>query len=242
MRNLISETLTKVKHKLSQLKIEFNDVNINKLSEQLGFKTSMDMYQAVGGGKFEIGKIKKAFAEINAQNEKIKEQKEQPELDTEDTIFEGSKDFLIIENNLQTIDYQMSKCCNPIPGDEIFGFVTVSKGTKIHKKNCSNAKDMIGRYPYRVIMAKWNTEAEMSKFMVNLRITGRDNIGATASITEIISKEFKLNLRAITIHQRKNNMFEGIVVTTVNSKKQLDDLINRLKRVEDVMSVTRISK
>ncbi len=231
-----------IKHKLSQLKIEFNDVNISKLCEQLMFKTSMDLYQAVGSGKFEISKIKKAFAEVNAQAEKAKENKEELSLEVSEESLVSSKDFLIIENNLQTIDYQMAKCCNPIPGDEIFGFVTVSKGTKIHKRNCSNAKDMISRFPYRIIKAKWNNEAEMSKFMVQLRIIGRDNIGVTASITEIISKEFKLNLRAITIHPRKDNMFEGIVVTTVHNKKQLDDLINRLKRVEDVTNVMRISK
>jgi GTP diphosphokinase / guanosine-3',5'-bis(diphosphate) 3'-diphosphatase len=231
-----------VKHKLSQLKIEFNDINIKKLFEHLGYKTSMDLYQAVGGGKFEISKIKKAFSEIEELNEKAHESKGQPKLEVSDDEFVETKDFLIIENNLQTIDYHMSKCCNPIPGDEIFGFVTVSKGTKIHKKNCSNAKDMVTRFPYRVIKAKWNKEAELSKFMVKLRITGRDNIGVTASITEIISNEFKLNLRAITIHPRKDNMFEGIVVTTVHSKKQLDDLINRLKRIEDVVNVTRIGK
>jgi guanosine-3',5'-bis(diphosphate) 3'-pyrophosphohydrolase len=231
-----------VKHKLSQLKIEFNDVNINKLSEQLAFKTSLELYQAAGSGKFDITRIKKAFAEIDAQTEKAKENKEQSNIEVSEDNLVESKDFLIIENNLQTIDYQMAKCCNPIPGDEIFGFVTVSKGTKIHKRNCSNAKDMISRFPYRVIKAKWNNEAEMSKFMVQLRIIGRDNIGVTASITEIISKEFKLNLRGITIHPRKDNMFEGIIVTTVHNKKQLDDLINRLKRVEDVTNVMRISK
>ncbi|NJN28886.1 MAG: bifunctional (p)ppGpp synthetase/guanosine-3',5'-bis(diphosphate) 3'-pyrophosphohydrolase, partial [Cyclobacteriaceae bacterium] len=145
-----------VKHKLSQLKIEFNDINITKLCDQLGFKTSMDLYQAVGSGKFEISKIKKAFAEIGAQTEKAKENKEQLSLEISEDNLIGSKDFLIIENNLQTIDYQMAKCCNPIPGDDIFGFVTVSKGTKIHKRNCSNAKDMISRFPYRVIRAKWN--------------------------------------------------------------------------------------
>ncbi|MDF1548129.1 MAG: RelA/SpoT family protein [Bacteroidales bacterium] len=231
-----------LKHKLSQLKIIFNDVNINNLAEQLGYKSSVDLYQAVGSGKFELNKIKKAFAEISDETDKQKENKKAQTIEiSEDTLI-TSTDFLIIENNLQTIDYQLAKCCNPIPGDDIFGFVTVSKGTKIHKRNCSNAKDMISRYPYRVIGAKWNTKSEMSKFMAHIRITGRDNIGVTNSITEIISKEFKLNLRGITIHPRKDNQFEGVIVTTVNSKKQLDDLINRLRRIEDIMSVTRISK
>lgn len=231
-----------LKHKLSQLKIVFNDVNINNLAEQLGYKSSVDLYQAVGSGKFELNKIKKAFTEINDETDKQKESKKAQSLEISEDSFTDSKDFLIIENNLQTIDYQLAKCCNPIPGDEIFGFVTVSKGTKIHKRNCSNARDMISRYPYRVIGAKWNTKSEISKFMAQIRITGRDNIGVTNSITEIISKEFKLNLRGITIHPRKDNQFEGVIVTTVNSKKQLDDLINRLRRIEDVMSVTRITK
>lgn len=230
-----------IKHKLSQIKVEFNDVNINKLAEQFGYKTSLDLYQAVGEGKFELNKIKKAFTEIKEES-KPKEPSGQKFHEISEDKLVGSKDYLIIENNLQTIDYQIAKCCKPIPGDEIFGFVTVSKGTRIHKKDCSNARDMIKRYPYRVIPAKWNSDAEMGKFMANIRIVGRDNIGVTSSITDIISNEFKLNLRALTVHPRKDNMFEGIIVTTVNNKKQLDDLINRLKRIEDVVGVNRISK
>lgn len=231
-----------IKHKLSQLKVSFNDVNVNKLSEHLGFKSSLEMYQAVGESKFDLSKIKKAFSRIAEKEDKEKEIQGQQMLEISPEKEIDTKDYLIIENNLQTIDYQMAKCCNPIPGDPIFGFVTVSKGTKIHKKSCSNAKDMIKRFPYRVIEAKWNQEAEKGRFIANIRITGRDNIGVTNSITEIISKEFKLNLRAITIHPRKDNLFEGVVVTTVNNKQQLDDLMNRLRRIEDIISVARIGR
>jgi len=232
-----------VKHKLSQLKISYNENVINSLVEQFGFKSPVDLYQAVGSGKLELQKIKKAFTEIDNVLEKQKELREEniQEIANE-TVHTESKDYLIIENNLKTIDYQMAKCCNPIPGDDIFGFVTVSKGTKIHKKNCTNALDLISRYPYRVIPTKWNTELEDTKFVVQIRITGLDNIGVSNSITEIISKEFKLNLRALNIHPRKDNKFEGILVTTVNNKKQLDDLMNRLRRIEDIHSVTRFGK
>ena len=232
-----------VKHKLSQLKIAFNETVIGQLTEQFGFKSSVDFYQAIGSGKLDIHKIKKAFSDIDNELEKQKEIRIEniPEI-TPETLRNESKDFLVIENNLQTIDYQMAKCCNPIPGDDIFGFVTVSKGTRIHKKSCSNAHDLFVRYPYRVIAAKWNYETEMTKFIVQIRITGQDNIGVSNSITEIISKEFKLNLRALNIHPRKDDKFEGIVVTTVNNKKQLDDLMNRLRRIEDIHTVTRVSK
>jgi GTP pyrophosphokinase len=211
--------------------------------EYFGFKTSLDLYQSIGSGKIEIQKIKKAFTDIALIEEKQKEPAGQQNIEIAE--FEKKitdKDYLIIENNLQTIDYHMAKCCNPIPGDDIFGFVTVSKGTKIHKKDCSNANDMISRYPYRVIKATWNNEAEISKFVAKIRVTGRDNIGVTNSITQILANEFKLNLRALTIHPRKENTFEGIIVTTVNDKKQLDDLIARLKRIDDIISVERVRK
>ncbi len=232
-----------LKNKLSQLKIIYNDQNTNYLVEHFGFKSSLELYQSIGSGKLEIQKIKKAFSEQTAEPEKAKESKEDnyPEIiEYEKHI--SNQDFLIIENNLQTIDYQMAKCCNPIPGDEIFGFITVSKGTKIHKKDCPNAKDLIVRYPYRIIRAKWNKDAEVSKFIAQIRVSGRDNIGVTNSITQIIANEFKLNLRALTIHPRKDDTFEGIIVTTVNNKKQLDDLIARLKRIDDIISVNRVNK
>ena len=232
-----------LKNKLNQLKLDYNEDNVKKLTEYFGFKTSLDLYQSIGSGKIEITKIKKAFADIALRETKLKEYSE-----TNETVIgdfskrPGGQDFLIIENNLQTIDYQLAKCCNPIPGDEIFGFITVSKGTRIHKRDCSNASDMISRYPYRVIQARWNKDAEISRFVAQIRVTGKDKIGVTNSITQIIANEFKLNLRALTIHPRKENTFEGIIVTTVNDKKQLDELIARIKRVDDILTVERFGK
>ncbi len=229
-----------VKQKLAQLKIGFNDININQLVNYFGFKSTLDFYQAVGEGKLDIHKIKKAFVEISE-----KEHEEKHESESELRIFSKavnptrSDDFLIIENSLQTIDYHLAKCCNPIPGDEIFGFVTVSKGTKIHKKTCPNAKDMFTRFPYRIVEAKWNTERETGEFNVQLFISGKDKVGMINTITQIIAKEFKLNLRAITIHPRKDNLFEGVIITSVNNSKQLNNLIDRLKKIEDVYEVKR---
>ncbi|MCF6239771.1 MAG: RelA/SpoT family protein [Bacteroidales bacterium] len=229
-----------VKQKLSQLKLDFNDIHINKLVVYFGFKTTLDFYQAIGEGKLDIHKIKKAFADIS-EKENETQIEEQTELRILNKKISKSKtqDYLIIEDNLQTIDYQLSKCCNPIPGDEIFGFITVSKGTKIHKKTCPNAKDMYARFPYRIVEAKWNTEHETGEFNVQIHINGKDKVGIVNTITEIIAKEFKLNLRALTIHPRKDNLFEGIIITSVNNTKQLNNLIERLKKIEDVYEVKR---
>ncbi len=229
-----------VKQKLSQLKIDFNDVHINLLVDYFGYKSALDFYQAVGEGKLDIHKIKKAFSDLSE-----KETNEKEEQETELRILNKNlnhphtDDYLIIDNSLQTVDYHLAKCCNPIPGDDIFGFITVSKGTKIHKKNCPNAKDMFSRFPYRIVEAHWNNQKETGGFNVQLHISGKDKVGMINTITEIIAKEFKLNLRALTIHPRKNNLFEGVIITSVNNSKQLNNLIDRLKKIEDVYEVKR---
>lgn len=232
-----------VKQKLIQLKIDFNDVNINLLTEFFNYKSALDFYQAVGSGKLDIHKIKKAFTKIS---DKLSEEKiyseEEFKIEKGDKRIKSKQDYLIIADNLQTIDFHLAKCCNPIPGDEVFGFVTVSKGTKIHKKSCPNAPDMLKRYSYRVVEAKWNESAEADQFSVRLHVSGKDRVGIINSITEIIAKEFKLNLQALTIHPRKNNLFEGIVVTVVYNSKQLNDLMERLRKIEDVYEVKRIMK
>jgi len=232
-----------VKQKLAQLKIDFNDVNINILAEYFGHKSGLDFYQAIGSGKIDIHKIKKAFAKIS---EKLVSEKvyieEELKIVKKDKQQKSKQDYLIIDNSLQTADFQLSKCCNPIPGDEVFGFITVSKGTKVHKKSCPNAPDMLKRYPYRVVEAKWNKSKETMEYSVQLRISGKDRVGIINTVTEIFANEFKLNLRALNIHPRKNNLFEGIVVTSVKNSKQLNDLIDRLKTIEDVYEVKRVMK
>lgn len=232
-----------VKQKFAQLKIEFNDININLLSAYFNLKSALDFYQAVGSGKLGIHKIKKAFAEISEKLEAEKNASgEELNIKPIKAGHETKQDYLIIENNLPIIDFQLAKCCNPIPGDDVFGFITVSKGTKIHKKTCPNAPDMYKRYAYRIVEAKWYDYIESGQFSIQLHINGKDRVGIINSITEIISVEFKLNLRALTIHPRKDNLFEGVIVTEVHDTKQLNDLINRLKKVEDVYEVKRIMR
>ena len=232
-----------VKQKFTQLKIDFNDVNINLLAEHFDLKSALDFYQAVGSGKLDIHKIKKAFVEITDKlsEEKVYEE-EEIKIVKEDIKSKSTENYLIIENNLQTIDYQLAKCCSPIPGDDVFGFITVSKGTKIHKKTCPNAPDLFKRYAYRIVEAKWNERIDKDKFSVQLHLSGKDKVGIANTITEIIGKEFKLSLRALTIHPRKNNLFEGVVVTAVQNSKQLNNLMDRLGKIEDVYEVKRVMK
>ncbi len=229
-----------IKYKLSQLKIEFNDANVHKMCKYFDFKSYIDLYQAVGVGKLDISKLKKAFVKPEPELAKSDiDYNTDSEENTKKLIH--SKDCLVIDDNLQSVDYQLSKCCNPIPGDEIFGFVTVSKGIKIHKTTCTNSKDMTSRYPYRIIKAVWKDNVELDNFMAKIKITGYDNVGASSEILQIIANDFNINIRSINTQVIKNNMFNAFVLMSISNKKQLYDLINRLQKINDVAEVVRVN-
>ena len=138
---------------------------------------------------------------------------------------------------MSNLEYSLATCCNPLPGDKIFGFISVNKGTRIHKKSCTNAKDMMTRFPYRIVEAKWNTENISSTFSANIFISGKDSPGIATKITEIITKEFNLPLQAISLKLLNDSMFEGTIVVKVNNKNQLNDLNKRLKVLKNIKQI-----
>ncbi len=229
-----------VKQKLQQLKMDFVDSNINVLTDYFEFSTPVEMYQAFGKGKIDVLKIKKAFVKEEIDNETVKKDMFIPDTSAE-KLLEERPDYLVIDN-LSTLDFNLSKCCNPIPGDKIFGFVTVTKGTRIHKKSCPNAKELYARYPYRVVEARWTKEDFDTAFTANIHLAGYDALGVTNAITQIVSTELKLNMRSINIKSRSKNQFDGIIVIDVHGKKELNAVITRLQKIKDVISVTRLNK
>jgi GTP pyrophosphokinase len=146
-------------------------------------------------------------------------------------------DTLLIGEDLQKIDYRLSTCCNPIPGDDVFGFVTVSEGIKIHRTNCPNAAKLMSNYGYRIVKAKWDSQKELA-FLTGLRITGIDDVGLINSITTVISNDFKVNMRSITVDSYEG-IFDGSIMVFVNDTVHLELLITRLKELKGVTSVTR---
>ncbi len=223
-----------IKQKLAQLRKEFTEDNIRKLVKYFNTKTALELYQQFGENKIDSLKISKAFVdETEKQEHELKEIKE---FFTEQKITTAN-DVLIIDNNLSSINYEFAKCCNPIPGDYIFGFVTVSKGTKIHRRSCPNASDMMRRYPYRVLKVMWNSESKNTNFICNIIVAGSDKIGITASISNVINNEFKLKIKAINLNTRKKDKFDGTVVVVVKNRKQLIKLIDRLKKIKGIENV-----
>ena len=153
-------------------------------------------------------------------------------------VKQQKEDILLIGENLQKIDYNLAQCCNPIPGDDVFGFITVSGGIKIHRQNCSNATNMLSKYAYRMMKARWSSKAA-KQFEVKLAFSGIDDLGLVNQITQIISEDMEVNMRAISM-ETHDGIFRGFVSVLIMNKSHLEDLITKLKNVTGVHSVERI--
>ena len=159
---------------------------------------------------------------------------------SETFVSKSKKDTLLIGENMQKIDYTLAQCCNPIPGDEVFGFITVSGGIKIHRMNCSNATNMLSKYAYRMMKARWSSMAAQ-QFEVKLRFTGIDDLGLVNQITQVISEDMEVNMRAISL-ETSDGIFQGTVTVLIMNKSHLEDLITNLKNVSAVHTVERVKE
>lgn len=145
--------------------------------------------------------------------------------------------MLLIGEDMDVIDYKLAKCCNPIPGDDVFGFVTVNEGIKIHRTSCPNSLELLSNYGYRVVKAKWTSQQKIA-FLAGLKIIGTDRVGLINDISRIISNELKVNMRSMTI-DTDNGIFEGNIMLYVHDTHHLDLLINKLEQVNGVVKVRR---
>lgn len=226
-----------LERKLKSLKITYNTDNLYKLSYYFKLPTTLDLFFNVAQGKIDIKQLK----EFAASEKVIENKPEKIEPVYNDFLTKKVKsadsDTLLIGEDLQKLDYKLSSCCNPIPGDDVFGFVTVGDGIKIHRTNCPNAAKLMSNYGYRIVKARWNSQKELA-FLTGLHITGIDEVGLINKITTVISNDFKVNMRSITV-DTNDGIFEGSIMVYVNNTKHLDNLISRLKEVVGVSSVTR---
>ena len=145
--------------------------------------------------------------------------------------------MLLIGEDMDVIEYKLAKCCNPIPGDEVFGFVTINEGIKIHRTTCPNAVELLSNYGYRVVKAKWTSQKEIA-FLAGLKIIGTDRVGLINDISTVISSELKVNMRSISI-DTDSGIFEGTIMLYVNDTRHLDLLIEKLEKVTGVVKVSR---
>nr|MBC7613072.1 bifunctional (p)ppGpp synthetase/guanosine-3',5'-bis(diphosphate) 3'-pyrophosphohydrolase [Pseudopedobacter sp.] len=227
-----------LERKLKSLKITYNSDNIYKLSYFFKLLSTQDLFYNVAKGLIDLKDLKEF-----ATSEKIIEQKppQQDEGEKINSLIKQVKtkdsDILLIGEDLQKIDYKLSNCCNPIPGDDVFGFVTVSDGIKIHRTNCPNATKLMSSFGYRIVKAKWTSQKQLA-FLTGLKITGIDEVGLINNLTQVISTDFKVNMRSITV-DTEDGIFKGTIMIYVNDTQHLDNLIKKIKEVKGITNVSR---
>lgn len=234
-----------IERKFRNRKIEIEESVMARLIKKMGFKETRDFYHKVAEQQLEINDIIDTYQEIKRHDDNNHQDNLTSKsadgynyVSANEVIAKTCDDVLVIDCNLKGIDFQLSRCCNPIYGDDVFGFVTVTGGVKIHRTDCPNAPEMRKRFGYRVIRARWSGKGQ-SQYSITLRVVGNDDIGIVNNLTSIISKEEKLSLRSISIDSH-DGLFSGNLVVMVEDISKLEALIKRLRTVKGVKNVMRI--
>jgi GTP diphosphokinase / guanosine-3',5'-bis(diphosphate) 3'-diphosphatase len=226
-----------IKRRFRNWKIVYNDENIRKLIHHYKFKTAVDLYYQVASEKIDLADIKEVLTHEEAKVETAPIPAPQ-EIKTS-VMQEKASDFLVIDEKLGNLDYKLSKCCNPIFGDPIFGFVTINEGIKIHRTNCPNAAQLLNKYGYRIVKASWSKSDDQTFFEASIKVTGIDELGVVSRLTDVISRDLKVNMRSISI-ESQNGYYEGLMKILVKDIRHLDILIGRLQKLKGVVSATRL--
>lgn len=233
-----------LERKFKNRKIEYDESILMRLIRKLGFKTVTDFYKSIADESSDINNIIDKYLEMQKKETEQREEiiyrsaegyNIQQNADAKDYF---KDDVLVIDRNLKGIDFNLAKCCNPIYGDDVFGFVTISGGIKIHRCDCPNAPEMKARFPYRIVKARWAGKSQGKQYPITLRIVGHDDIGIVTNITSIINKENNILLRSISVDSN-DGLFSGMLTVMVDDISKLEMLIKKLRTVKGVKQVNR---
>jgi GTP diphosphokinase / guanosine-3',5'-bis(diphosphate) 3'-diphosphatase len=229
-----------LQRKLKSLKLNFNEKMVNDLVNYFKLRTSLDLFFRVGNGSISNPELREfanqqSNALVSLFKKGIKRSKSTYVID-EDEIT-NKYDLIVFGKDEETLQYSMAKCCNPIPGDKVFGFITINEGIKIHKEDCPNAVDMRAKYGYRIMKAKW-IDSTQREFKVNINVSGIDNVGIVNNVTLVISNTMNVNIQRINIDS-EDGYFEGHIRVSVKNNSQLNEMIDNLKKIDGVMKVER---
>jgi GTP pyrophosphokinase len=250
IKNVLNENTKKIaeegkellSRKLKHLKITLTEAIVNELVVYFKIKTSLDLFYRVGLGSIENQQLKDYAAQksntiINFFKNKIKRSPSSPNEEINKPIINNNYDMLVFGAEHDKLDYKLSTCCNPIPGDEVFGFITINEGIKVHKKDCPNAISLQSNYAYRIIQAKWIDSAQQ-EFKAVLHITGMDTIGLTNQLTKVISSNMNVNIQSISL-SGDAGIFHGQIAVIVQNNTILKRLITNIKKIDGIEKVTR---
>ncbi|MGM9806191.1 MAG: RelA/SpoT family protein [Candidatus Aphodosoma sp.] len=253
-KNRIRQTLKELEHKeaesgretlmrrLKNWKLEYNDSYMNRIARKLGYKTLTEFYVAINKNRVDLAAVHDDLAAMEVEelqpaavsNRSAETYCQETELQK----ISSKSDSLIIDSNLKNVEYSLARCCNPVFGDEIFGFVSANGGIKIHRKNCPNAPQMISRFGYRIVGAQWSSGGTTGEYPVTIRIIGHDDIGIITNITSVITKESGVNMRSISVDSH-DGLFEGNITVMIHEARQLESLFRKINAIKGVKQVYR---
>ena len=229
-----------LERKLRNLKIDFSETNIKTLLKHFNFDEHLEFYYQIANGNINLGRIK----EIELKGKELilsKSLTKSIKSTFENLVKKVKKDddsIYIGDGADPNLDYQLAPCCNPLPGDAVFGFITINDGIKIHRNNCPNAKQLRANYAYRILSAKWKSK-KVNAFITGLEFTGIDIVGVVKELTKIISEEEEINMKSLNF-DTNDGVFEGQIMLYVFDKSHLEKLINKLKNINGIEKVVRI--
>ena len=242
-KNIAEDGKEILKRKLKQLKITLNETSVNEMVHHFKLKTSLDLFYRVGAGSIDNIMLKEyASSRSNALVSYIKNKisrkpnisKEEIDKDEITTKY----DLLVFGKEEEKLDYKLANCCNPIPGDKVFGFLTVNEGIKVHKKNCPNSVTLQSNYAYRIMLAKW-VDSSQEEFAAQIILSGIDNLGLVNNITKVISSNMHVNMKSISF-QTDDGVFSGKINVVVKNKNLLTKLMDNLKKINGIDKVKRV--
>jgi GTP pyrophosphokinase len=224
--------------RLKNWKLSYSDSVIQKLINHYNYKTSQDLYFHISTGKIGLLEIKEILQK-GAADQSVTQTEESTVKEEKDILDTQYGDFLIIQDRVEGLDYRLAKCCNPVFGDSVFGFVTISEGIKIHRTSCPNAHNLISRYPYRVIAARWTKTANMTSFISSVKVTGVEDLGIVNKIADVISS-YNVTVRNFN-YSMEDGMFEGVLNMLVPNNDVLYSIIKKLHSIKGVLKVNRMN-
>ncbi|MDE7406825.1 MAG: TGS domain-containing protein, partial [Muribaculaceae bacterium] len=252
-RSKIRQTIKEMNHRTAELgkemvqrrfknrKIDIDEATMMRVIKKMGYKTATDFFNDIASDHLDMNQVIEQYELMIRRSDEDLERRSAEEFVmpvADDEVRPGSgHDVLVIGDNVKGLNYRLARCCNPIYGDDVFGFISAEGVVKIHRQDCPNAANIKSKYPYRVINTRWSGKIG-EQFGATLRIVGHDDIGIVTNITSVITKEKNVSLRNIAIDSH-DGLFQGYMVVGVSDTKSLDSLIKKIKGIKGVKNVER---
>jgi GTP pyrophosphokinase len=237
-RTIAEDGKAMVQRKLEHMKIPVSPHNLNELCLYFKKPSLLDFYYAVAVGSIDLKNIKELTLTADKLHQPVKEIKTETKVFDENKQKSSKAELIIFGESSDKIKYKLAQCCQPIPGDDVFGFITSGEGLKVHRTDCPNAAQLLAHYGHRVVKTKWAKNKEIS-FLTGVRILGLDEVGMIQKITNVISSDMNMNMRSISI-ETKDGVFDGTIMVYVHDREELDELCQKLSTVDGINKIERL--